>query len=509
MISKYKQIFENSKEGLLVANQSGEIELINPQAIKLFGYSSENDLLGQKIEVLIPKELRKTHVGHREGYGKNPMSRSMGIGKNLSAVRKDGSLFPVEVSLSHFEEKGKLKVIAFIVDITERVKIEAEILKLNTQLEREVQFRTAEIDAQNKLLRSIAENFPNGNIYVVNDNFIIEWADGRLIREMGFTDRSLIGLSFKNRLPEQDKDAIILAFEELMDGKPIRYELTDKNRHFSIQGVPLDLSQPNNKRALLVELDITAQKRTELEMHENLNREKELNEMKSRFVSMASHEFRTPLSTIISSATIIGKYHETDQQAQREKHVDRIKRSVANLTAILNDFLSLEKLESGAMTFKPQRISLQEFIIELQEEFEALKKVNQKLITDFKLGIDTVFCDPVIIKNCCLNLLSNATKYSKEDDLIEFTLHVDQKEFHVRVKDHGIGIPPDEQKDLFTRFFRANNVTNIQGTGLGLNIVKRYVDLLGGEISFESALNKGTTFDIVIPSKNILETSNR
>lgn len=505
MDSKYKQIFENSKEGLLVANKSGTIEMVNPQVVKLFGYQSKEELLGQKIEILIPHELRKHHVNHRDNYSKNPTSRSMGIGKNLSAVRKDGSSFPVEVSLSHFKENDELKVIAFIVDITERVKIEAEVLKLNTELEREVQFRTAEINAQNKLLRSIAENFPNGNIYVVNDNFIIEWADGSLIREMGLTDQSLIGLSFKNRLPEKDKNAIIIELEKLIAGQSIRYDLTDKNRHFTIHGVPLDLSLNANKRALLVELDVTSQRKAELEMQDNLNKEKELNEMKSRFVSMASHEFRTPLSTIISSATIIGKYPEATQQSQREKHIERIKRSVFNLTGILNDFLSLDKLESGAATFKNQPINLYGFTQELNEEFSAIKKENQTLITDFKFEFDTINCDPVILKNCCLNLLSNATKYSKDDDFIDFTMYTSKTEFLTQVKDYGIGIPKDEQKELFSRFFRAKNVTNIQGTGLGLNIVKRYVDLMGGSITFESEVNSGTTFTIRIPIANMLK----
>lgn len=498
MSSKYQKIIEHSKEGLLVANTSGVIETVNPRIVSLFGYDNENELLGQKVEILIPVHLGKKHVHHRESFNNNPTSRTMGTGKNLSAVRKDGSEFPVEVSLSHYDDAGELKIIAFVVDITKRAEIEAKLLRLNTQLENEVQSRIKEINTQNKLLISIAQNFPNGNIYVINNDYIIEWADGKLIREMGLNDRSLVGLSFKNRLPDNLKGSISEQLERLFNGENIQYEVTEDEHHFSIYGVPLSDNKKDVMTALLVELDTTIEKKMKLEMQQNLEQEKKLNEMKSRFVSMASHEFRTPLSTIVSSATLIGKYEKEGQQKNREKHIDRIKRSVSNLTSILNDFLSLEKLESGAFNMNPVKLNIPSFIDELLEEFSVVKKDQQTLTPVLDITQEWVNIDPVILKNCCLNLLSNASKYSSDTGQIWLTISSKKEELRLSIKDEGIGIPKNEQEYLFSRFFRAKNVTNIQGTGLGLNIVKRYVDLMDGKISFKSELEKGTEFTISI-----------
>ncbi len=500
MISKYEKIFEHSKEGLLVTNAQGIIETVNPRLIELFGYGHENELLGQKIEILVPNSVRNQHTRHREGYNQKPNNRTMGSGQKLKALRKDKSEFPVEISLSYYDDDNDgLKIIAFVVDITKRAKVEAELLKLNTKLENEVQSRIREVNNQNKLLLSIAQNFPNGNIYVINNRYIIEWADGKLIRQMGLNDQSLVGHSFKDRLPDHLKSSISTQLEKLLDGETIKYELTDNDRYFSIYGVPLEEISREVKTALLVEMDITTEKKNELEMQHNLNQEIKLNEMKSRFVSMASHEFRTPLSTIVSSATLIGKYKNEDQQAKREKHIDRIKRSVSNLTAILNDFLSLEKLESGMLKMNPVEVNMPVFIEELIEEFAVIMTENQTLKHNIDLDHDIILIDPVILKNCCLNLLSNASKYSGSDGEIALLISSNKNQLNISVKDTGIGIPEDEQALLFSRFFRAKNVTNIQGTGLGLNIVKRYIELMKGKISFKSKLEEGTEFQISVP----------
>lgn len=499
MVSNYKKIVDNSKEGLLVANSEGIIEIVNPRMIALFGYDHEDELLGKAVEILIPSHLGAVHKNHRKKFNAQPASRTMGTGNNLSAVRKDGTEFLVEVSLSHYEDNGELKIIAFVVDITKRAAIEAELLKLNTQLENEVQSRIKEVNAQNKLLRSIAQNFPSGNIYVINDNYVIEWADGKMIREMGLNDSSLVGLSFKNRLPDTFKKSISNELEHLFAGKSIHYEITDNGHHFSIYGVPLADENKEINSALLVELDTTVEKKIKLEMEQNLEQERKLNEMKSRFVSMASHEFRTPLSTIVSSATLIGKYNQTEQQEKREKHIDRIKRSVSNLTAILNDFLSLEKLESGGTDVHKATLHIPTFIEELVEEFSVIIKDGQQLIQELKINQEWVEIDSLILKNCLLNLLSNASKYSAADGRIWLYISTTSNQLKLTVKDEGIGIPKEEQKYLFSRFFRAKNATNIQGTGLGLNIVKRYVELIKGTISFNSLPNQGTSFTILIP----------
>lgn len=233
------------------------------------------------------------------------------------------------------------------------------------------------------------------------------------------------------------------------------------------------------------------------ELTRSLSKEKELNEMKSRFVSMASHEFRTPLTSILSSAAIIGRYDKEDQQDKREKHINRIKSSVANLTGILNDFLSLSKLEEGRVEINLSELNLDLLCREIIADTKQLLKSDQKIIHTIHGDDLHVIVDERILRNVIFNLMSNAIKYSDKDIFCD--IFIKEERFELVVKDQGIGIPMEDQKYLFTRFFRAGNVTNIQGTGLGLNIVKRYVEILGGTIRFESEHELGTSFFITIP----------
>ena len=221
--------------------------------------------------------------------------------------------------------------------------------------------------------------------------------------------------------------------------------------------------------------------------------------MKSRFVSIASHEFRTPLSAILSSTSLVEHYTSAEQEEKSKKHVDRIKSSVRNLTSILDDFLSLEKLEQGKVEAHNSRFNLKEFIEDGVEEMEGMsKRKHQKVNFNYE-GEQEVYQDKKILRNVLLNLLSNAVKYSPEGKEIHVSTIVNNGKVSVSVRDEGIGIPAEAQKSLFDKFFRAKNATNIQGTGLGLNIVKRYVELIDGHISFVSTENVGTTFTVEFP----------
>lgn len=237
----------------------------------------------------------------------------------------------------------------------------------------------------------------------------------------------------------------------------------------------------------------------EHELQQALEKEKELNALKSRFVSMASHEFRTPLSTILSSVELVEMYQREDQQERRERHIGRIKTAVGNLTDILNDFLSLSRLDEGRIEAQTEVFHLETFIQNIVEDVEHLLKTGQKLHyqgdnTDCHIKLDKRF-----LKNIFLNLLSNASKYSEEGQTIRCFCQVTDNELTLEIIDEGIGIPEEDQKHLFTRFFRANNVENIKGTGLGLHIVRRYAELLNGQISFTSQLGKGSAFTVTVP----------
>lgn len=261
----------------------------------------------------------------------------------------------------------------------------------------------------------------------------------------------------------------------------------------------LHTNQKLNQEIKKHETTETALRLSETDLKKALEKEKELNELKSRFVSMASHEFRTPLSSILSSVEIIELYKKEEQQAKRVKHIQRIKSAVNNLTGILNDLLSLSRLEEGKITPQVSEFQLNDFCEEVLDDMKGLLKANQ-IIKQEKLEQNiTVIMDRNILKNILFNLISNAIKYSDEGTSIYTKRSIENKQLKIEIRDEGIGIPLEDQKHLFTRFFRANNVENIKGTGLGLNIVKRYLDLIGGTISFESEEGKGSIFTVSIP----------
>lgn len=248
-----------------------------------------------------------------------------------------------------------------------------------------------------------------------------------------------------------------------------------------------------------LEEEVNRRKQAEFDMQNALKKELELGELKSRFVSMASHEFRTPLTGILSSITLIGKYNTLKQEEKKQKHVKRIRSSVQNLTNILNDFLSLDKLQAGKIKCHPIEFNYPLFLAELIDETSQIKKLGQEFIVEQNHEAEVFFTDPQILKNILLNLLSNAIKYSSENQNITIKSDFSTNGIAISIKDEGMGIPKEEQQHLFERFFRAANAGNIQGTGLGLNIVKQYVTLLGGSISFESEENSGSIFYIKLP----------
>ncbi|MEO7445788.1 MAG: PAS domain-containing sensor histidine kinase, partial [Ferruginibacter sp.] len=228
-----------------------------------------------------------------------------------------------------------------------------------------------------------------------------------------------------------------------------------------------------------------------------LSKEKELSDLKSRFVSMASHEFRTPLSTILSSASLLAKYTETEEQEKRNKHINRIKSSVSNLTSLLDEFLSIGKIEDGKSRPHNSPFNIRELIFSLCNEMEGITKTAQK-IEYTHTGEETIFSDPVLVRNIVTNLLSNAIKFSPEKSLLWVETNVSNDSIIMIVKDKGMGISKEDQVYLFERFFRGANVTNIQGTGLGLHIVTKYIEILGGKIEFESELEEGTEIKVTL-----------
>lgn len=244
-----------------------------------------------------------------------------------------------------------------------------------------------------------------------------------------------------------------------------------------------------------VELEDRVKGRTQ-ELINALEREKGLNDLKSNFVSIASHEFRTPLTAILSSIRLIETYLATGDTGNCQRHILRIKNSVTSLTEILDDILTVEKLERGKLLPKMELFNLPKFVQNLVDELAPISKTNQRIIYAHT-GTLNILSDKSILKNTLQNLLSNAIKYSESN--IRISSSIEGQTAVLIISDRGIGIPEKDQQNIFGRFFRATNIGSIPGTGLGLNIAKHYVDLLDGAISFESVEKEGTTFTIRLP----------
>jgi len=274
-------------------------------------------------------------------------------------------------------------------------------------------------------------------------------------------------------------------------------KITDKIRQLNA-----DLEVKVEERTLILKEALQKLEESQQELSEALDKERQLNEIKSRFVSMASHEFRTPLTTVLSSASLLSKYTTAADQEKREKHIQRIKNSVNNLNDILEDFLSLGKLNEGRVDKKVEKLNLKEILSDTLEEMKAMLKKGQHFELDCDGNCDAL-TDKKLFRNILINLVSNAIKFSDEGKTIIITGKAEGDKATVSVADQGIGISKEDQEHLFSSFFRAANATNIQGTGLGLHIVKRYVDLLEGEVILQSELNKGTTVTFTIPVNSI------
>ena len=304
---------------------------------------------------------------------------------------------------------------------------------------------------------------------------------------------------------KQNEETFVIAFiVDITSRKEIENKLVSQREELEkvsddMRVLNTELEGRVEERTIILKEALEKLEVSQKELSSSLDKERQLNEIKSRFVSMASHEFRTPLSTILSSATLISKYPETDEQSKREKHIGRIKESVKHLNELLEDFLSLGKLEEGKVSIAAVQFSVPEFIDDIVDEVKAQLKKDQKI--EYSCAGPAEFTtDKRMLKNILLNLLSNGIKFSGEGKVISLETYQEQHQLKIIIKDQGIGIPEEDQQHLFTTFFRAANASNIQGTGLGLTIIKRYVNLLHGEISLQSVLEEGTTITVKLPS---------
>ena len=408
--SRLKSIIDTAVDGIITINTRGIIQSINSSALTLFQYKEE-ELLGKNISMLMPEPDKSSHDTYMDNYHRTGVRKIIGIGRQVSGQKKDGTTFPFRLSISEVKLEDGTIYTGIVHDLTEQVRAQQELQQLNESLEQKIQERTSQLS---------------------------------------------------------------VAIDELKEAND-------------------SLSEEISKR-----------KKTEEEIKALLEKEIELGALKSRFVSMAPHEFRTPLSGILSSANLISKYTTTEDEDKRKKHVKRISGSVQNLTNILNDFLSLDKLQSGKVSIHSSDFTIQDLCQEVMDGMHNALSDGRHFKHEHT-GKGELFLDRNILKNILFNLTSNAIKYSHPNTAIQIRSNIDGAYLNVEVQDEGIGIPEADKKHMYERFFRAQNATNIKGTGLGLNIVKRYLDLLDGEIAFQSKEGVGTTFTIKVPIRSTVK----
>lgn len=304
---------------------------------------------------------------------------------------------------------------------------------------------------------------------------------------------------------KKNNELFVIAFiVDIKMRKEIEKNLVKKqteleNVTIEIRKLNTELERKVDERTHILKEALEKLEESQTELHEALDKEKQLNEIKSRFVSMASHEFRTPLSAVLSSAVLISKYTKEDDQERRDKHIGRIKDSVKHLNDILEDFLSLGKLDEGRITTDPGEFNLKEMIDETLADVKVVLKPGQKINFKYE-GEEKINADKKLLRNVLINLISNAAKFSEGDTPITISAKSDKEKNIINVTDKGIGISIKDQEHLFTMFYRGSNVTNIQGTGLGLHIVKRYLNLINGTVDLQSTLGKGTSITITFPN---------
>ncbi|MBS1973758.1 MAG: PAS domain S-box protein, partial [Bacteroidetes bacterium] len=467
----FRALFENATIAIVIVNRGREIEIINPFAEKLFGYE-KYELKGKLLEVLVPENLRASHIQNHADYYENPVTRIMAHDKDVFARKKDGSIFPVEVNLCSYDWDNDMRVVAFVTDITERRKAQEEQLFAEKRIQLLIEHTPAAVAMLD-----------------LNMNYII--VSNRWMKDYHLGPQNIIGMNHYDVFPHVPERWRTLQ-QQCLSGETIctdegsfimpggktewlKWELcpwyaVDHQIGGIIIFSEVITHQKMAKDALEKlnqELEEKVKERTK-ELIVSLEREKELNEIKSRFVSTASHEFRTPLSVILSSIYFVESYNKADQEEKRKKHIGRIKDSVKNLTDILNDFLSIEKLEQGKLESVNETFDLHELANDIVDEMGSMLKRGQKITLSYH-GEKNMVQDKKILRNIFLNLLSNAVKYSGDDKEIIFDIDSGNSHVAIKIIDNGIGIPEADQKNIFSKFYRAANVSGIQGTGLGLN----------------------------------------
>ncbi|WP_397333973.1 PAS domain S-box protein [Nostoc sp. FACHB-152] len=478
-----------SSNGIIIADASipnGPIIYVNPAFERMTGYCAD-EVIGQNFQLFQSADIEQSRL--------KDLSAAMQAGRNCTFIfrnyRKDGSLWWNELNISPvYDNDGTLThYIGIQTDITERKQTETALLVSQQRLQYLLSSSPAVI-----YTTKVNENF---SAIFISDNVSIVTGH----QPQDFTTESSFWVS---HIHPEDVTYVLAELAKILqqENYSLEYRFLHKDgtyRWVYDQGKLVKDEAGNPVELVGYMADITERKQLEQELRVALEKEKELNELKSRFVSMTSHEFRTPLSTILSSSELLEHYRYKWTEEKQLTHLHRIQAAVQRMNEMLNDVLVIGKAEAGKLEYKPTAFDLVKYCLHIVEE--AHLNQNNKCLISFKSQFPSIPCcmDERLLSHILSNLLLNAIKYSPEGSTVNFKLACEDEQAILEIQDRGIGIPVEDLPHLFESFYRARNVGNIVGTGLGLAIVKKCVYLHKGKISVTSELGVGTTFTIILP----------
>lgn len=476
-------ILQNNSDGIILAGIDGAIDQANLAFDKMFNYEVD-EMFGKKLNTLFEPGCAVYLIQAEEDVvrTKHP------VRTEVIARRKDGSTFNADVALSAIaNSKGEAwKIICSIRDITERKRVE-ELLRRNEQRYRSLFDQTHDA------------------VFILDLEGHHIVANKKASDMLGYAPEELNNLSYRQIVAPSDLAESFNVLEMLHSRQTIPlYERLFRKKNGDVFPVEItvELVCDTNDEPMHIQSvvrDISERKRAEAAVRDALEKEKEVGELKTRFVSMASHEFRTPLATIQATSDSLRYYISKMSEEQINGRFDKIQTQVKHMTLLLDDVLILGKLQAGKLDFNPDEVDLARFCHEIVEELQSIHQETHQLIYSCSQESISAYVDPKLIRQIVTNLLTNGIKYSPAGKSVSLALYTQDQDIVFQVTDSGIGIPQEDQARLFEAFHRAQNVGNIAGTGLGLAITKQAVDLHQGHISFKSQTGVGTTFTIVIP----------
>ncbi|WP_035609725.1 PAS domain S-box protein [Haloferula sp. BvORR071] len=481
---KFKALFEFSPLGMARVSWDGKFLQVNQSFADMIGYTAEEiydltywDVTPRKYE---EQEAKILEIVRAHGtFG--PFEKEY--------IHRDGHLVPINLSgMLIRSPDGEDQLWGIAVDTTERTRAELALK------ESERKFRALfETSAQGVML---------------HENQLFSAVNPAAARIFGLEPEQLVGMHPKDFAPEFQPDgqpsalAAQRRLEECMEHGTTRFEWAQLHRdgHEVMMEVTLTcIEGGRNGLIQAVVTDISERKRAEMELKRALERERELNQLKNNFVSMVSHEFRTPLGIIQSSAEILADYLERLDAAERQEQLQSIIKNSRRMAGLMEDVLLLGRLDAGRMVFRAGRLDAAALCRRIVDEVNSTSSARCR-IRFFTAGLpDEIQADEHLLRHILINLLSNAVKYSEEGEAVVFQAIGTEKELRFHIRDRGIGIPAEDRERLFDAFQRGSNVGQRPGTGLGLVIVKQSVELHGGTIDVESHVGAGTAVEVAIP----------